>query len=89
MIIESNGAKGAVRAIQTLRQILPNEIESSSIQQKSWFMATGEIQDYPQYGYRGSMLDVARHFFGLEDVKRYIDLMAAYKLNVLHLHLSV
>jgi hexosaminidase len=88
VIIESNGAEGAVRAIQTLRQILPNEIESSSIQQKSWFMATGEIQDYPQYGYRGSMLDVARHFFGLEDVKRYIDLMAAYKLNVLHLHLS-
>ena len=86
--IESNGAEGAVRAIQTLRQLLPNEIESSSVQQKSWFIATGEIQDYPQYAYRGSMLDVARHFFSVEDVKRYIDLIAAYKLNALHLHLS-
>ncbi len=88
VIIESNGAEGAVRGIQTLRQILPNEIESSTVQQKSWFIATGEIQDYPQYSYRGSMLDVARHFFSVEDVKRYIDLLAAYKLNVLHLGLS-
>lgn len=88
VIIEANGAEGAVRGIQTLRQILPDEIESSTMQQKSWFIPTGEIQDYPEYVYRGSMLDVARHFFGVEDVKRYIDLMAAYKLNVLHLHLS-
>ena len=46
------------------------------------------IQDQPRFAYRGMMLDVARHFFGVDDVKRLIDLMALYKLNTLHLHLS-
>jgi hexosaminidase len=46
------------------------------------------IADAPRFGHRGVMLDVSRHFFGVEDVKRYIDLAALYKLNVLHLHLT-
>jgi hexosaminidase len=46
------------------------------------------IEDAPRYSHRGVMLDVARHFFGVEDVKRFVDLIAAYKLNVLHLHLT-
>jgi len=49
---------------------------------------TVTIRDYPEYSYRGFMLDVARHFFSVEDVKRVIDLIAMYKMNVLHLHLS-
>lgn len=51
-------------------------------------MPTGVIRDYPRYPWRGLMLDVARHFFPVEEVKRYIDLAAAYKLNRLHLHLT-
>ncbi len=51
-------------------------------------VATGVIRDYPRFGWRGMMLDVARHFFDVEDVKRLIDLMAYYKLNRLHLHLT-
>lgn len=86
--LRANSPEGIVRGIQTLRQILPKEIESDSYQQKSWFIATGEIRDYPQYEYRGSMLDVSRHFFRVEDVKKYIDILAMYKMNVLHLHLS-
>ena len=86
--ISANDPEGIARGIQTLRQILPKEIEASTVQQKSWFIASGEIQDYPQYEYRGAMLDVSRHFFNAEDVKKYIDMLAAYKLNVLHLHLS-
>ncbi len=46
------------------------------------------IQDAPQYAYRGAMLDVARHFFSVQDVKRYIDLITSYKVNKLHLHLT-
>jgi hexosaminidase len=46
------------------------------------------IRDYPRYTWRGTMLDVARHFFGVEDVKRFIDLIAQYKINRLHLHLT-
>ncbi|MDZ7633281.1 MAG: family 20 glycosylhydrolase [Bacteroidales bacterium] len=51
-------------------------------------MPTGTIRDYPVYSYRGAMRDVARHFFGPDDIKTFIDQMATYKMNVLHLHLS-
>jgi len=79
---------GIFYGVQTLRQLLPARIESATIQQGPWEISTGTIRDYPTYAWRGSMLDVARHFFGVEDVKRYIDLISTYKMNVLHLHLS-
>lgn len=79
---------GLFRGIQTLRQALPADIEKADKQSGSWKIPTGTIRDQPTYAYRGAMLDVARHFFEVDDVKRYIDLIAAYKMNVLHLHLS-
>ncbi|GHB88564.1 beta-N-acetylhexosaminidase [Persicitalea jodogahamensis] len=79
---------GLFRGIQTLRQALPAAIEKSEKQSGPWRIPTGTVRDYPEYAYRGAMLDVARHFFSVEDVKRYIDLIASYKMNVLHLHLS-
>lgn len=84
----ANTSEGIFRGIQTLRQLLPAAIESNEHQDATWKIPTGTIQDYPVYFYRGAMLDVARHFFGVSDVKRYIDLMAAYKMNYLHLHLA-
>jgi len=86
--ISANEPAGIFYGIQTLRQILPAKIEKQDKQEGPWSLATGTISDNPEYDYRGSMLDVARHFFEVEDIKRYIDLIAAYKLNVLHLHLS-
>ena len=79
---------GLFRSLQTIRQILPAAIESATLQSGPWIMATGTVRDYPRFAWRGSMLDVARHFFSVTDVKRYIDLMAYYKLNVFHFHLS-
>jgi hexosaminidase len=79
---------GLFHGIQTLRQILPYKIESTSVQKGPWKISTGVIRDYPNYGWRGTMLDVARHFFSVEDVKRYIDLASFYKMNIMHLHLS-
>ena len=79
---------GAFRGIQTVRQLLPDSIELSSVQKGPWEISTGKIRDYPTYAFRSAMLDVARHFFTVEDVKHYIDLIAGYKLNALHLHLS-
>jgi hexosaminidase len=81
-------AEGVFRGVQTLRQLLPARIESAAQQDGPWKIATGAITDFPIYEYRGAMLDVSRHFFGVEDVKRYIDLLAAFKINKLHLHLS-
>src|SRR5687767_2076724 len=79
---------GLFRGIQTIRQLLPAKIDSSTVRKGPWEIATGTIRDYPTYAFRSAMLDVARHFFSVEDVKRYIDLIAAYKLNTIHLHLS-
>lgn len=86
--LEANKPEGVFRGIQTIRQLLPAKIESKDLQQVSWKVPAGTIVDYPSYSYRGSMLDVARHFFGADDVKRFIDLMTAYKMNILHMHLA-
>ncbi|MBV0894220.1 family 20 glycosylhydrolase [Microbacterium sp. NC79] len=72
---------GAFWAAQTVRQLLSHDHDG-------WFITGARIADAPRYAYRGVMLDVARHFFGVDDVKRYIDAMSGYKYNVLHLHLT-
>lgn len=79
---------GLFRGVQTLRQLLPAQIEASSVQSGPWTIPAGTIVDRPRFGWRGSMLDVSRHFFGVADIKRYLDDITLYKINVLHLHLS-
>jgi len=86
--LAANSPAGLFRGIQTIRQILPTKIELSEKQEGPWKISTGTITDYPDYSYRGAMLDVSRHFFGVDDVKRFIDFLALYKMNVFHLHLS-
>jgi hexosaminidase len=86
--LAANSPAGLFRGVQTIRQILPADIEMSAKQDRQWEIATGIITDYPDYSYRGAMLDVSRHFFGVDDVKRFIDFLACYKMNMLHLHLS-
>ena len=88
IIINSNTAEGAFRGIQTLRQLVPDTSNDTLALQKIWPVPTGKIIDNPTFAYRGAMLDVARHFFNVEDVKKYLDILAYYKINVLHLHLS-
>lgn len=78
---------GLFYAIQTLRQLLPVEVERGPTPGPIAIVA-GEIVDRPRFQWRGAMLDVSRHFLQPADVKRYIDHMALYKLNRLHLHLS-
>jgi hexosaminidase len=88
IILSANKPAGLFMGIQTIRQLLPAKIEMASVQKGPWQISTGTITDYPTYAYRGTMLDVSRHFFGVEDVKRVIDFLACYKMNALHLHLS-
>lgn len=82
--IKANGTAGCFYAVQTLLQTLPVENKPG----QPLLIATGTIHDFPEYGYRGAMLDVARHFFSVDDVKQFIDYLATYKMNILHLHLS-
>jgi hexosaminidase len=79
---------GLFWGLQTLRQLLPAAIESPTPQPGPWQIPAVLIQDVPRFTWRGTMLDVSRHFFSLADIKRYIDSLAYYKLNTLHLHLS-
>ncbi len=80
---------GLFYAAQTLRQMLPLEIESPlEIANQAWAMPCGTVRDLPRYAWRGMMLDLGRHFFGPEIIKRLIDLLAYHKINRLHLHLS-
>ncbi len=80
-LISAGSSAGLFYAVQTLKQVIVND--GNYI-----YFPTGEISDEAVYGYRGIMLDVARHFFTVEEVKRTIDYLAFYKLNHLHLHLS-
>ena len=86
--ISSTSAAGLYYGIQTLIKALPVEIENTSKVDAEWVIANGTIEDEPEFGYRGAMLDVARHFFSVSDVKHYIDQMGSLKFNYLHLHLS-
>ena len=88
VLLSANSVEGAFRGVQTIRQMIPDVSNDTLAKNKIWVIPTGKIEDAPQFQYRGTMLDVARHFFSVEDVKKYIDVLSYYKYNVLHLHLS-
>ncbi|MER8067119.1 beta-N-acetylhexosaminidase [Streptomyces sp. NPDC094034] len=79
---------GLFHGVQTLRQLLPAAVEKRTAQRGPWTVAGGTVTDTPRYAYRGAMLDVSRHFLTIDQVKLYIDQLALYKINKLHLHLS-
>lgn len=79
---------GIFHGIQTLRQLLPPAVELAQVRSDPWSLPAVTITDRPRFAWRGAMLDLARHFFGVGEVKRYIDHLAYYKLNRLHLHLT-
>ena len=80
---------GVFYGCQTLRQLLPVEVESPHpVEGVDWTLPRVVIEDLPRFEWRGMMLDVARHFFPAGEVKRLIDLAAHHKLNRFHLHLT-
>lgn len=86
--ITAAGEAGLFYGVQTLIQLFPADIAQATVQSRDWILPQGKVTDAPDFAYRGSMLDVARHFIPKEDVKFYIDQMASMKLNYLHLHLT-
>lgn len=86
--VSANEAAGLFYGMQTLLQLFPPEIERSTPVKRRWALPYVHIKDYPRFAWRGLMLDVSRHFFSKDDVKRYIDRMARYKYNVFHWHLT-
>lgn len=88
LVLRADDGEGLFDAVQTLRQVLPAKVESPRPVAGPWVVPGGQIIDYPRYAYRGAMLDVARHFFTVAQVERYIDEISLYKIDVLHLHLT-
>ncbi|MER6676843.1 beta-N-acetylhexosaminidase [Streptomyces sp. NPDC000983] len=90
IVIEGGDAAGVFRGAQTLRQLLGPEAHRRAPLDRGrvWAVPHVTVEDAPRFRWRGLMLDVARHFMPKEGVLRYLDLMAAHKLNVLHFHLS-
>jgi hexosaminidase len=88
IVLRANQPAGLFAGVQTLRQLLPPAVESAAAQPGPWEVQGGHIVDYPRFAHRGAMLDVARHFLPVPVVERYIDEIALYKVNRLHLHLS-
>lgn len=85
--ISASDASGLFYALQTFRQLLPPGIESGQTV-PSVMLPCLSISDYPAFAWRGMHLDVSRHFFSIGYLERYVDLLALYKFNKLHLHLT-
>jgi hexosaminidase len=86
--ITANRPAGLFYGVQTMRQLMPASVESPAAFNRVLRIPAGVVIDAPRFAWRGSMLDVARHFLPIEEVRRHIDRMALYKLNRLHMHLA-
>ncbi|HQK37619.1 MAG TPA: family 20 glycosylhydrolase, partial [Bacteroidales bacterium] len=87
--ISANKPAGIFYGLQTLLQLLPPEVNSPTpVTGIAWNVPSVQITDYPRFGWRGILLDVSRHFFSKEEVLHFIDEIALYKYNLLHLHLT-
>ena len=86
--ITANDASGYFYGVQSLRQLLPSEIETSKNNQASWEIPCLNIKDHPRFSWRGMHMDFSRHFFDVDEVKTFLDYMALYKLNTYHMHLT-
>jgi hexosaminidase len=86
--IQAKTGKGAFYALQTLLQLMPAQVYAGSPLAGSISIPNVQIKDEPRFSYRGLMLDVGRYYFPVASVKRFIDLMAVYKMNTFHWHLT-
>ncbi|MGM5470019.1 beta-N-acetylhexosaminidase [Flavobacteriaceae bacterium LMO-SS05] len=88
ILISGKTAKGVFYGIQTLRQLIPASVESGSNQKEALTLPAVNIKDNPRFVYRGMHLDVGRHLFPVDFIKKYIDLIAMHKMNTFHWHLT-
>lgn len=87
-VVEASALNGFVYACETLKQMLPAAIYGGKKAKADWVLPFVSIFDSPRFEYRGMHLDPCRHFWSVEETKRYLDVMTAYKLNRFHWHLT-
>ena len=88
VFIKAVAANGFFYGLQTLLQLLPPDIEKSGSGAKAYTLPVVMIKDMPRFGYRGMHLDVGRHMYTVAFIKKYLDIMAMYKINTFHWHLT-
>lgn len=90
VVITAAKPAGFFYALQTLKQLMPRNVAACVPDEtvKEWSLPCVDIEDAPRFGWRGFMLDEGRHFYGKEEIKKIIDVMAAYKMNRFHWHLT-
>jgi hexosaminidase len=88
VVIRANDQAGYASGVQTLRQLLPAEAFALGPVRRSWAVPAARISDAPRFAWRGVMLDVSRHYLPSAWLFRFVDLVAAHKINVVHLHLN-
>ncbi len=89
VLVEASTDAGVFYAFQTVRQLLPPDVESTTpVDDVDWILPSVVIEDAPRFAYRGMHLDVGRHFFDVDVVKAYVDTMARFKINRFHWHLT-
>mgnify|MGYP003683024449 CR=1 FL=1 len=88
IIIKAKTGKGAFYGLQTLRQLLPPELENKTFNHTKIAIQNIHIKDAPRFTYRGMHLDVSRHLFSVDFIKKYIDLLSQLKINTFHWHLT-
>lgn len=88
--IEASRPAGFYYALQTLKQLMPRNVMAgvATSDHSQWSLPSVKIEDAPRFEWRGFMLDEGRHFFGKDEIKRVIDMMAIYKMNRFHWHLT-
>lgn len=84
VVVKASSRTGLFYAVQTLKQLMPVAVYGPSAVTAEWTIPAVTIEDAPRFGYRGLILDVCRHFYTVEEVKKYLDLMALHKMNRLH-----
>ncbi|MBP0902986.1 family 20 glycosylhydrolase [Mariniflexile gromovii] len=88
IMVKASEETGFFNAVQTIRQLLPVDIESKEKVQANWFVPCVVIEDEPRFVWRGMHNDFSRHFIDIDEVKSFLDYMALYKLNTYHMHLT-
>ena len=87
--VKAKTPQGLFYGMQSFMQLLPAEIESAEkVEGIAWVAPSASIKDEPRFGYRGMMIDPCRHFMPVEDIKKQIDVLALFKINRLHWHLT-
>lgn len=88
IIIKASDAAGYFYGVQTIRQLLPSNIEKTANKEQKWVIPSIVVNDAPRFSWRGMHMDFSRHFFSIDEVKTFLDYMALYKLNTYHMHLT-